>query len=131
MSTIFEYQKAVFEKLDADASLATLINGVYDNVPQDATAPYIYFGDVAAEQIPNLSKNLQRINFTIFCVAEGAGKKDVLEIAAALAEVLHLASLNVGGYEHINSRIISQEAERQSNGVTYIAKIELEGVVSE
>lgn len=131
MSALFEYQKSIFEKLSADAALSTLSTGVYDNVPQDATAPYIYFGDVSAEQIPNLSKNLQRINFIIFCVAESAGKKEVLEIANAVADALHLANLSVAGYEHINTKLQNQDAQRQSNGVTYIARMEFVGVVSD
>lgn len=131
MSAIFEYQKAVFEKLSVDAELVTLINGVYDNVPQDVYAPYVYFGDVAVEEIPNLGANVQRINFVIFCVAESAGKKEVAEIAAAVEQILHLSNLSVAGFEHINTKLVNQNIERQSNGVTYIAKLEFEGVVSD
>ena len=130
MSVILEYQKAIFAKLAGDAPLAALITGVYDAVPQDVIAPYIYFGDVAADEMPNLAVDISQINFIIFCVVESAGKKDVLEIAAAVAQALHLANLAVAGYEHINTQLLRQDIQRESNGVTYIAKLEFIGVVS-
>lgn len=130
MSAILEYQKAVFAKLNADSAVMDVVTGVHDIVPQGATAPYIYFGDVASEEATNLAKEMYKISFVVFCVTESMGKKEAAEIADLVRKSLHLATLNLSGFSHINTRLVDEDIELASNGQTYLAQLEFEAVVS-
>ena len=131
MSAILEYQKAVYARLQADSALVAQVQGIYDSVPQNAVAPYIYFGDAAAETAENLAKKAEKISFTIFCVSENLGKMQVAEIAEKVAVLLHRANLTITGYVHINTRFVEQKISLASNGINYFAELVFEAVVSD
>jgi ubiquinone biosynthesis protein UbiJ len=131
MSAILEYQKAVYAALQADASLIAQVQGIYDSVTQNAVAPYVYFGDVAAETAENLAKNAVKISFTIFCVTETLGKLQAAQIAENVRAIIHRANLVVAGYDHINTRFVEQEISLANNGINYFAEVVFEGVVTD
>ena len=130
MSKILEYQKAVFAVLSGDSTLSGKITGVYDIAPQGAAAPYVYFGDVETEDATNLAEDMQRISFVIFCISESAGKMEAAEISQAVRDLLHLQSLEVNGFEHVNTRNVSEDVSLSSNGTTYQARLEFEAFVA-
>jgi hypothetical protein len=130
MSAVLEYQKAVYTALQANATLVAQVQGIYDSVPQNASAPYVYFGDVDVKESANLSKNAVNIEFVIFCVTESLGKLQAAEIAENVCAILHRANLAVSGYTHINTRFVEQQISIANNGINYFAEMVFEGVVS-
>jgi len=131
MSAILEYQKTVYNALQANSGLVAQVQGIYDSVPQNAVSPYVYFGNVTSETAENLAKNVVKINFTILCVSETLGKLQAAQIAEKVRASLHLANLSITGYTHINTRFIAQEISLTNNGINYFTELNFEAIVSE
>ncbi|MEX0969559.1 MAG: DUF3168 domain-containing protein [Paracoccaceae bacterium] len=93
-------QEAVFNALQADATLAALIGGrVYDAPPEALTAsaaPYVLIGD---EQVRDRSSATHRAalhDLVVSIYSDAAGFADAKAVAGAVSAALDGADLNLG-----------------------------------
>lgn len=112
-------QTALYDVLDGDATLGTLMNGVFDHVPQETAYPYIVIGEQDAQDWPNFVGNGVQLRFTLQVFSREAGKQEVQQIIARMQILLHEASISVSGATCVLSRVVSQRvAHTLSDGET-------------
>lgn len=123
MSAILEFQRAAIAALEGSSGLMGLVSGVYDNVPQNVAAPYVYFGDVQAQEKQSLASKVQIFQLEVFLVSESLGKKQLYQVAAQVEVVLTGASFSLmGGYVHFGTRLLRSDYEQQSDSKTSICR---------
>lgn len=130
MSATLELQKSIYAILSVDSGLLARVTGVYDSVPQNAVAPYVYFADVETVDISGLAKKKYHVTFEINSISESLGKKDSAEIAEIVRGLLDGKKPTIAAYENANIRFVSQSIAVASDGKTYIAKQKYEGVIT-
>lgn len=112
-------QKAIFEKLSADATLANLIEGIFDHVPQGTSEPYVTIGN--STQVPfdtHESAGMDETH-TIHTWAKGSGSKNCREIMAEVYRILHDSSLTVVGFKTMFVLIEFADCALDPDGQTY------------
>lgn len=129
MSATLELQKAIYEILSADSGLLSRVTGVFDSVPQNAVAPYVYFADVQTTDISGLAKTKFQIEFEINVISESLGKKDSAEIAEIVRNLLDDVTPEIAGFEDLQINFLSQTIAVASDAKTYMAKQKYEGII--
>lgn len=118
MGAAFAVQVAVFDRLRADATLAGLLAdsviagsptepAIYDHVPQAQLSedpsqfPYVVIGDDTAGEFDTDDVNGQETTVTLHIWSRYRGKKEVKQIADAIYDALHDATLAISGQNAI------------------------------
>ena len=91
--SLLELQKAVFERLSGDLSW-----DVYDDVPENASLPYVVTSGILSDTWKDKIKAGEEVVFTIDIWSEYPGKKEVLEIAIAAVQSLTRVPLSLSGF---------------------------------
>jgi hypothetical protein len=115
----FQLQSAIYSTLNGDNNLTnTLGAGVYDEVLEDATYPFVSLGEETA--IDYSTKDLQGGEFTIniHVWSQYKGAKQAKEIMDRIHTLLHNSSLSVSGFNLINLRFEFADILRDPDGVT-------------
>lgn len=112
MSAEFEIQKAVFAKLSA------LSYPVYDDVPDNAAAPYVVIGDDTLIEFDSDGISGFEATVTIHTWSTYRGKKQIKEMQGAIYDLLHRAELIVSGYNFIGCDSEYSESLLDADGVT-------------
>jgi hypothetical protein len=102
-----DVQKAIYDALAGNSGLASVVTGVYDNVPQaidsGATSafPYVTIGeDVNTEWDTDDSTGLQA-SITIHVWSRVKGRKQVKTLQGMIYDILHRAELSITGYRFV------------------------------
>lgn len=101
-----ELQKAIFAALLGDAALTALLAGakVFDQAPPNAHFPYVTFGQTAVYDWSTATESGTEQLFTLHVWSTAHGKKEALEIMAAIRarldpppalETCHLVALRL------------------------------------
>lgn len=120
MSIIWEIQKALYEKLSADATLMGLVSGVYDSVPERSEFPYITIGNIAASDNSKLGAVGYIVSASLNVYSRGKGRKEVLAIMDRV-KLLVADGLTPSGYLRAQVKLIAEESDLLGDGVTYKA----------
>jgi len=118
-SAEWELQKAIYTALTADGTLMALINGVYDDVPEDTAIDYVTMGDDDFDPNDTKTGNGFEVTITISIWSEGGGRKSVKEIMGETYRVLHGKSLAVAGFSHIHTYFELSKTFRDQDEKTY------------
>lgn len=106
---LLDVQAAIYAALAADATLAALVSGVYDNVPKNVVFPYVAIGDGTSVPFDTCSTlgDDQTIDIHTWTQAETArGRRDVKQIQEAIYDVLHWQDLaGLGGLVSIEQEM--------------------------
>jgi hypothetical protein len=113
MSAELEVQKAIFAKLKA--ALSTTI---YDNVPDNAVAPYIVIGDDTFVQMDTDLIVGFEATVTIHSWSKYRGRAEVKTIMGNIYDALHRAEFTVQGYNLLGCDCEYSETFLESDGVT-------------
>lgn len=111
-SPLLGLQKAVYDRL-----VGVLACGVYDAVPRGADLPYVVIGETA--MIPGTAKGRWGVEVTttfhIWSSTPGFA-----EVKGVIDEVLQAfdATLSIGGWVHVMSRLDLAETVMDPDGVT-------------
>lgn len=114
------FQTAIYSLLNGDATLATLINGVFDYVKEGAVLPYIRMGDDVFRDWNTMDFFGKQVMSTIHTFARGEGKLTIKTIMGNVFRILNNASLTVSGAA--TCVFLQQEFETvivESDNVTY------------
>jgi hypothetical protein len=113
MSAELEIQKAVFNRLNTSLNVP-----VYDNVPDNAQAPYVVIGDDTLTEYDTFGELGFEATVTIHSWSVYRGRKQVKEIMGSIYDALHRAELTVTGYNLIGCDCEFSETFLESDGVT-------------
>lgn len=112
-------QKAIYSVLTGDATLMTMVEGVYDFVPQDAAYPYITLGDAMAEDVSTLSQAAYQLRLQIHIYSRAKGRKEIYDIMQRVHGLLHNATPSVTGYDVVGLRFQRSDAALAAGGDGY------------
>jgi len=113
MSAELEIQKAIYSALDSALSI-----NVYDNVPDNAAAPYVVIGDDTVAEFDTDGERGFEATVTIHTWSTYRGRSQVKEIMSAVYNALHRADLTVQGYNLLGCDFEFSETFLESDGVT-------------
>lgn len=108
-SALAPVQTALYETLTADATLAGMVTGVFDYVPEGTAYPYVHVGE--ATEIPdNTHSGFGRQTVvTLHVWSQHRGFSEALTIAARIIQVLDHAPLTIDGLRHVATRFESSQ----------------------
>ena len=113
-----ELQKSIFNALDGDSTLQSLVTDVYDFVPESTAFPYVKVGEETS--IDNGTKTLPGNEHTlvIHTFSRYRGSKEVKEIMSRIYALLHESSLSVSGASLVNLRFEFSDVIKENDGFT-------------
>ena len=111
-------QKTVFDALDGDSALQSLVTDVFDFVPETTAFPYVKVGEETA--VDNGTKTLQGNDHTlvIHTFSRYRGSKETKEIMSRIYALLHESSLTVSGASLVNLRFEFSDIIKENDGLT-------------
>lgn len=122
-------QQAIYSALLADTGLSALvINRIYDDVPQNATFPYVTLGEVTVREWSTASDVGAEHSLVLHAWSRAHGRKEVKEILGAISNVLDQTVLTVIGFQLINLQFVSADMRREKDGETYHGIIRLRAI---
>lgn len=119
-SAAWALQTALYQRLVADTALAALIGGarIYDDVPRDATFPYVTFGPVTVRDFSTGTETHHEHAVALHVWSRAAGRKETHEILGAVQDAVHEAGLTLAGHRLVNLRFETSETRRDPDGET-------------
>tara|TARA_Y100001937_G_C7119468_1_gene331866 strand:+ start:714 stop:1124 length:411 start_codon:yes stop_codon:yes gene_type:complete len=130
----FELQKSVFSALNG-ASITdydgAAITGVFDDVPENTTYPYIRIGEETATDVSVKDKDLFEHTLTIHIWSQYRGNRDIKGIMKQVHDTLHDSSLSVTGAAMVNMRQEFQTTLLENDGITRHGVMRFRAVVSD
>ena len=114
----FQLQSAIYTALNVSAITSTLSCGIYDEVIEGNSYPFITLGEETAIDYStnNLVGAETTINIHIW--SQYKGSKQCKEIMDKVHDLLHDISLSVSGVNLINLRFEYTDIMRDSDGIT-------------
>lgn len=89
-------QTAIYNQLTANISY-----DVYDDVPQDATFPYVAIGEDSIVFNDTDNRRGAVATITIHTWSRQSGRKETKTMQGAIYDALHLADLTYSGYQFV------------------------------
>lgn len=103
-------QGAVYERLTDEVAaedLLALVEGVFDEVPQNTALPYVQFGTSTAEPWHTFGRRGWKVSIPLFVWSEFPGNSESLTILGEVANLLDevsAASMPVEGHDLVRMR---------------------------
>jgi hypothetical protein len=121
MSAALALQSALVAALRADGPLTALLGAeaVYDGAPRDAAFPHVTLADLASLGYADSAGDRQEHYATFLVYSREGGRRQALEILAAMTAVLDAAALSLVGYTLVNLTVERTEARRQNDAKTW------------
>lgn len=110
-TSLNDIKAAIITLLRADGTLAALVSGVYDEVPQGTAYPYIAVGSMTEVRFNAFGKAGKDTTVTLHVWSQNAGFKEALAITDRVNVLLDNTALSVSGFnlvlcEHENTNTI-------------------------
>lgn len=118
------FAKAAYALLTAHQTTS-----VYDDVPENAVAPYISFGLFTAKEAGTKVNDISDVTLNIDIWSDYSGKKEVNEIANDVIEVLNTGAFTLDDdFKFISGQVDFFESFAEDDAgyhgvITYLAKI--------
>lgn len=120
MGAEFEFQKALYSVLSADATLAAIGARIVDFGPSDEDAatifPYVSIGDASLAEWDTGDTTGFNVLVRVHSYSAQSGVKETKAMQSAIYAALHLQALSVTGYETILFRREDSSVMRTSRG---------------
>ena len=115
----FALQEAVYSRLSSDSNLtSTLGAGVFDEVPEGQSTPYVSLGYGTSVDYSTKDENGGEHTLTFHIWSEYNGAKECKQIMDRIHDLMHNHSLSVSGFNLINLRFEFSDILRDPDGVT-------------
>lgn len=112
-------QFAIYDALANNAQVQSLVNGVYDNVPEESvTYPYITIGEAIHNEFDTDTELGNDVSVVIHSWSDHRGRKEVKEIQNAVYQALNRTELTTTGYNFISSDFVTSQTFVESDGKT-------------
>jgi len=100
----FDLASTVYTALTGDATLMALVEGVYDDVPQDTPYPYIVVGEETTINAGTMTVDGLEHTLTLHVWSRYRGLKETKQIMERIYTLLHNSNLTVTGASLVNLR---------------------------
>jgi hypothetical protein len=111
-------QKAIFELLNGDSVLQTIVTGVYENPAPVIALPYLGFGTLsAADWSTKTTRGLHSVIMLHGYSRES--KLQVVEILDRVFDLLQSSELTLAGHHLVAMRFDYNEITLENDGLTY------------
>lgn len=99
-TALWPVQIEIYQRLAADATLAGMVTGIYDETPEGAGLPYVVIGE--ATQVPDDQHDAQGLNLTetVHIWSGYRGHREALAIEAELDRLLDRQPLTLAGFQY-------------------------------
>ncbi|MGP3686532.1 DUF3168 domain-containing protein [Streptomyces sp. IBSNAI002] len=101
-TALWPLQRAVYARLTADAPLTALVSGVYDEVPEDATFPYLTIGSITEQVDDAHNQRGLAADVTLDIWSRYRGWAEAAHVLAAADAVLDRQPLAVDGFRDVS-----------------------------
>ena len=127
----FELEKAIYQTLINYATLNAMISGVFDQVPEHASFPYISIGESVSRDWSTKTTSGAQISVTLHIFSRYGGKKQAIDVMRRIHELLHQGNLSLSGHVLIMMRFEYSNVSLESDGSTYQGVIRLRALTEE
>lgn len=125
-SASLELQGAIVTALKTAAAVTAMVNqNIYDMAPADAQTPYVVMGDFDEHRVDATCLKARKTYATLHVWSSSAGFMEVRQIAEAVAETLHHASLVLASNRLVSLDHSRTRVMRDLDGIHSHAVIEL------
>jgi hypothetical protein len=100
----FDLASTVYAALTGDSTLMGLVEGVYDDVPQDTPYPYIVVGEETTINAGTMTVDGLEHTLTLHVWSRYRGLKETKQIMERIYTLLHNSNLTVTGASLVNLR---------------------------
>jgi len=115
----FALQTTIYSTLNGDNTLTnTLGAGVFDEVLENATYPFVSLGEETAIDYSTKNENGGEYTINIHVWSQYKGSKQTKEIMDRIHDLLHDSNLSVSGFNLVNLRFEFSDILRDPDGVT-------------
>ena len=115
----FALQASVYSALNGDNNLtSTLGAGVYDEVLETASFPYVAIGEDNVLDYGTVNEDGGDFTLTIHVWSQYHGSKEAKEIMDRVHSLLHDSSLSVTGFNLVNLRFEFSDIIKDPDGIT-------------
>ena len=114
----FQLQTRIYSALNVSAITTALNCGVYDEVVESASYPFISLGEETAIDYSTKNQNGGEYTINIHIWSQYKGAKQTKEIMDKVHDLLHDIDLTVSGFNLINLRFEFSDIMRDPDGVT-------------
>lgn len=114
----FQLQTTIYSALNVSAITTALNCGVYDEVVESASYPFISLGEETAIDYSTKNQNGGEYTINIHIWSQYKGAKQTKEIMDKVHDLLHDIDLTVSGFNLINLRFEFSDIMRDPDGVT-------------
>ena len=115
----FALQTTIYSTLSGDNTLTnTLGAGVFDEVLENATYPFVSLGEETAIDYSTKNEDGGEFTINIHVWSQYKGSKQTKEIMDRIHDLLHDSSLSVSGFNLVNLRFEFSDILRDPDGVT-------------
>ena len=114
----FQLQTAIYAALNVSAITTTLACGVYDEVTEGNTYPFISLGEETTIDFSTKTSVGSETTINIHIWSQYKGSKQTKEIMDKVHDLLHDINLTVTGFNLINLRFEFSDIMRDTDGVT-------------
>ncbi|WHZ33212.1 DUF3168 domain-containing protein (plasmid) [Desemzia incerta] len=121
---MFEVQQSIFQRLQQYESFTDKVTGLYDYVPEKTELPYATFGRVHSQPLNTKVDTGETISTTIDVWSQSKGKKEAVEIIAAIEEALK-DELQLKNIEIVSQKISNREVWEENYGL-FAGQIDIE-----
>ncbi|GAB4225333.1 MAG: DUF3168 domain-containing protein [Methyloligellaceae bacterium] len=120
-SASWSLQQGIYQALAGNPQVTSLLGGqkIFDNPPQDATFPYLTFGQTTERDWSTGSEDGSEHTVTLHVWSRAGGKKETYEIIETIRQALNAAPLTVSDHALINLRHEFSEARHDEDGETF------------
>lgn len=114
-------QGDIYAKLVGDNSLASLIDGVFDEVPENPTFPYVTISEVVETADNSIHSYGRSTLINIHVWSTYRGNKESMEIAERVIELLDKQAITnaTAPYNHISTHFLDFRTLKEDNGIRH------------
>jgi hypothetical protein len=103
-AALLDVQTAIYNKLKNDATLTSLVTGIFDFVPKSQLMPYIEIGEAIDNVFNTFNRQGRDIVETIYIVSEYEGYKEALTILDRIVTLLDYSTITLTSHSLVYIR---------------------------
>ena len=121
---MYDVQLKMYEVLNSNEQLKSMVTGVYDYVPESTVVPYVTFGHMLSSADGSKTDSGEKITITLDVWSEGKGRKQTVLIMQMIEEILE-DNIQLDNSFLISQKITNREVWEESYGL-YHGTVETE-----